>query len=128
MKHLLITTIAAVVLVGCSRAEANRALFDAIHEESIQAVEQAITKNGRHTLADINARDESKRTPLLCAIEKNHKEIAELLIDKGADVNATNKKGFTPLDVAIGLEQPEIINLLRKHGGKTRKELRDARK
>ncbi len=65
---------------------------------------------------------------MLCAIEKNHKEIAELLIDKGADVNATNKKGFTPLDVAIGLEQPEIINLLRKHGGKTRKELRDARK
>jgi ankyrin repeat protein len=38
---------------------------------------------------------------------------------KGADVNAKNDGGWTPLDWAEG----EIADLLRKHGGKTKKEL-----
>ena len=80
MKHLLITTIAAVVLVGCGSPD--RALFTAVHEESIQAVEQAIAAG-----ADVNAKDDSNITPLLWAIDKSHKEIVELLITKGADVN-----------------------------------------
>ena len=49
-----------------------------------------------------------------------HKEIAELLIAKGANVNAMNKEGRTPLDSADG----EVAALLRKHGGKTGEELK----
>jgi cytohesin len=47
------------------------------------------------------------------------KEVAELLIAKGADVNAKRSDGSTPLDRAIRLGQTETADFLRKHGGKT---------
>ena len=50
------------------------------------------------------------------------KEIAELLIAKGADVNAKDEDGDTPLDNAK--HKPETADLLRKHGGKTGEELK----
>ena len=53
---------------------------------------------------------------------KGRKEIAELLIVKGADVNAKEEDGYTPLDVAK--RYPEIADLLRKHGAKTVEELK----
>ena len=59
-----------------------------------------------------------------------HKEIAELLIAKGADVNAKDAFGQTPLDIATLPDNPndtaEIADLLPKHGGKTKKELEAA--
>ena len=49
----------------------------------------------------------------------------ELLIAAGADVNAKNIAGKTPLDRAVKFNvTTEIVDLLRKHGGKTRKELK----
>ena len=56
------------------------------------------------------------------------KEVAELLIAKGADVNAMilsgRYKGYTPLDFATTFNRTEIADLLRKHGGKTAEELK----
>ena len=57
-----------------------------------------------------------------------HKEVAELLIAKGADVNAKGKVGLTPLHWAITYNHPETIDLLRKHGDKTGEELKSAGK
>ena len=58
---------------------------------------------------------------------KGHKEVAELLIDKGADVHAKGDDGKTPIDFATHPDNPnaaaEIADLFRKHGGKTKKEL-----
>ncbi|MCH2386145.1 MAG: ankyrin repeat domain-containing protein [Pedosphaera sp.] len=62
-------------------------------------------------------------TSLHRAAMEGHKEIAELLIDNSADVNATTNRGTTPLDEAIFGNHSEIADLLRKHGGKTKKEL-----
>ena len=45
---------------------------------------------------------------------------SELLIANGADMNTQEKHGDTPLDEADG----ETADLLRKHGGKTGKELK----
>jgi ankyrin repeat protein len=77
--------------------------------------------------ADVNAKnDKFVGTFLHWAAFSGHKEIAELLIAKGADVNAKDRVGKTPLDRAIEYNQPETANLLRKHGGKTKKELEAA--
>ena len=63
-------------------------------------------------------------TPLHYAAANGHKEIAELLIEKGADVKAKDEGGKTPLDVAIQFKELEITNLLRVIGGKTGAELK----
>ena len=69
--------------------------------------------------AEVNAKSKSDGTPLH---NVESKEIAELLITKGANVNAKADNGLTPLDYAEN--EPEIADLLRKHGGKTREELK----
>jgi len=43
-------------------------------------------------------------------------------------MNAQLNDGKTPLDLAIQLKRTETANLLRKHGGKTKKELEAAGK
>ena len=43
-------------------------------------------------------------------------------INESADVNAKDDGGWTPLDLAR--HNPETADLLRKHGGKTGKELK----
>ncbi len=143
MKHLLLTTIAAVVLVGCGEAQQSPptpeakpiepvakaekpepptakapaiSIHDAAFKGNIEAVKQHLAAG-----TDVNAKNDwSEWTPLHRAAEYNHKEIAELLIAKGADVNPKDENGYTPLDWA----DDEIVDLLRKHGGKTGEELK----
>ena len=85
MKHLLLTTIAVVLVVGCGPKVD---IWTAAQTGNIEAVKQH--------LAD------------------------------GVDVNSKSDIGRTPLDVAIAFKQPLITDLLRKHGGKTRDELKAA--
>ena len=56
------------------------------------------------------------RTPLDMAIFREHTEIAELLIAKGADVNARDDDGFTPLHIAAYEGHKEIAELLIAEG------------
>ena len=74
--------------------------------------------------ADVNAKNKYGTTPLHKAAFYGHKEIAELLIANGVDVNAKKNNGRTPLDRAIWINETEIADLIRKHGGKTAKELK----
>ena len=96
MKHLLLTTIAAVVLVGCGESEAERALRKAAKEGNIEAVKQHLDAG-----TDVNAKDSFDGTPLLRAASWGYTEVAALLIAEGADVNAKDSlTGETPLDAA----------------------------
>ena len=143
MKHILITTIAAVLLVGCEEsqqstptaeaipvepvAEAAKpeptttkvpdiSIHDAARTGNIEAVKQHLADG-----AEVNAKSSGGRTPLHWAANRGHEEVAELLIAKGAEVNAMDVLlGWTPLDYAEG----ETADLLRKHGGKTGEELK----
>ena len=82
--------------------------------------------------ADVNAKDEVGMTPSHTAAFEGHKEVVELLVEKSADVNAKAEpflvKGVTPLDWATHPDNPnasaETADHLRKHGGKTREELK----
>mgnify|MGYP000545378457 FL=1 len=84
--------------------EADRALLDAAEKGNIEAVKWHLDAG-----ADVNAQDNDIRwTPLHVAAAFGHKEIAELLIAKGADVNAKSKRG-TPLSNAVKSGDKEIV-------------------
>ena len=119
MKHILITTIAAVLLVGCGGPSIHQATIDG----KIALIRRELS-NG----ANVNQKNEDGCTLLHLAVQSGHKRIVELLIAKGADVNAKMvsgaKKGNTPLDAANETGNTETADLLRKHGGKTGDELK----
>ena len=150
MKSILVTTIAAVLLVGCGPSVD---IWTAAYDGNIEAVKQHLAAGtdvnakrsdgmtplplaaqfGRKEVAemliangaDVNAKNNFRSTPLHFAADHGHWEIAELLIAKGADVNAAKDgSGDTPLDWAIEKNRAEIVDLLRKHGGKTSEELK----
>ena len=154
MKHLLLTTIAAVVLVGCKSTSIHKAAgagnIEAVKHHLATGTDVNAKKKDKFGLtplhiaaiegqkeiaelliakgADVNAKDDEwGTTPLHAAAPK---EIVELLIAKGADVNAMDNDGDTPLDVATHPDNPnasaETADLIRKHGGKTGEELKAA--
>ena len=128
MTHHLLTTIAAVVLVGCATTKSpappsakapDISIYFAAGLGNIEAVNQYLAAG-----TDVNAKDDGGVTALQLAAFGGHKEVAELLIAEGADVNAKAGDGSTPLDWAIKRRRTEIADLLRKHGGKTGEELK----
>ena len=146
MKHLLLTTIAAVLLVGCGEAQqspppaetkpvepvAENAKPEPTtakpeHPQANRALIEATATGNVEAIkkaiadgADVNVKAVGGGTILFIAAHEGHREVAELLIAEGADVNETNGSGETPLDYAKG----ETAALLRKHGGKTGEELK----
>jgi len=139
MKHLLLTTIAAVGIVGCGEAQQSAPAPEAKSEPpTAKAPDISIHKAAgfkgnieavkKHLAAgvDVHAKNKDGYTPLHGAARSGRKEIAELLIAEGADVNAKDGFGGTPLGWAILSGHTETADLLRKHGGKTKKELRAA--
>ena len=131
MKHLLLTTIAAVLVVGCATTKqpepsTTKALDISIHDAAADGNIEAVNQH-LEVGADVNARENNKWTPLHYAAWQGHKEVVELLIANGADVNAKNNGGKTPLDWAINFKHTETADLLRKHGGKTGEELKAAK-
>ena len=129
MKHLLLTTIAAVLVVGCGESQQSAptpetkpepptveapdiSIHDAVEKGNIEAVKQHLTAG-----TDVNLKDEDgELTPLQMAAGEGQKEIAELLIAKGADVNAMTADGLTALFAAILGPHKEIAELLIAKG------------
>lgn len=66
----------------------------------------------------VHATDEGLKTPLHWAAEKNHYEIAEMLLDAGADLEATTSWGATPFDWAATMGSTRVADLLLARGAK----------
>ena len=124
MKHLLLTTIAAVVLVGCGESQQSepttaKALDILIHnaadEGDIEAIKQCLAAG-----ADVNCKDTHGGTLLHRSVGNYgilaRKEIFELLIANGADVNAKDGVGETPLHWAAKEGNKEVVELLIAKG------------
>ena len=140
MKHLLLITIAAVVLVGCGESQQSTpgpeskpvepvvevakpepptakapdaSLWDAAMFGKIEAAKKAIADG-----ANVNAKKDDAETPLhratVEAMDSGSKKVIELLIENGADVNAKivdgRKKGMTPLAIANMFSNKEIAH------------------
>ena len=82
---------------------------------------------GTFDRAGLNAPTDDSTTPLHRAARDGHRDVSELLIAEGADVNAMDGGQQTPLDWAK-IVGHTLADLLRKHGGKTKKELEAAGK
>ena len=133
MKHLLLTTIAAV-LVGCGESQQSVpqaevestepvaetatpkqppakapdiSIHDAAEEGNIEAVKQHLAAG-----TDVNAKDIFGCTPLHFAAENGRKEIVERLIAVGAEVNAERDDGCTPLHFAAANDRKEVAEML----------------
>ncbi|XP_039606309.1 poly [ADP-ribose] polymerase tankyrase-1 isoform X1 [Polypterus senegalus] len=64
---------------------------------------------------------QSNETALHCAVASPHpkrKQVAELLLRKGANVNEKNKDFMTPLHVAAERAHNDVMEVLQKHGAK----------
>ena len=147
MKHLLLTTIAAVLLAATAFAgpihtaakTGDLAGIQAELDKGVDVDEGDDSWPGMTPLhyaadeghtevvelliangADVNAKDDSGWTPLHRAVSKVHNKIAKLLIEEGADVNTVNKDGLAPLDYA----ENETFGVLIDHGAKSGAELK----
>jgi len=112
MKQILLTTIAALVLVGCGKSVPNGSIHDAAKVGNIELINQHL-----ETGVNVNSKDEIGFTPLHYIASGSQPEIAKLLIDKGADVNAKDLNGGTPLHAATPSNQStKIVELLVQKG------------
>jgi len=108
MKQILLTTIAAVLLVGTGLAGP---IHDAIMNGNIDEVQLQLDAG-----VDVNEESSKGLTPLHYAASAGHNDIVELLIERGANVNATDSgKGATPLDYAHWGDHEEVIETLNAH-------------
>ena len=113
MKHHLLTTIAAVLLVGCGESQQPA---PAPETQPAEPVAEAATPEPPTAKApDISIRK---------AVRDGNIEAVKQYLAAGTDVNAKDESGETPLDWAIMNKQTELTALLRKHGGKTSAELK----
>ncbi len=67
---------------------------------------------------DVNGRDYTGNTPLICACASDNLEVVKILLKQGADVNLCNKELSTPLMEATKAENKEIVKLLLKYGAR----------
>ena len=113
MKHLLLTTIAAVVLVGCGESQQSTPAPETKPDEPVAEASQPEQPTAK--APDISIHD--------AAIKGNIEAVKQHLA-AGTDVNAKFEDGGTSLDFAILFDKKETDDLLRKHGGKTGEELK----
>ena len=132
MKQLLVTTLAAALLLGCAphvdsvylgRDESN--MLGDVSAGNIVAVKKYLDKGG-----NVNLQDEPGMTPLHHAVNADWKgrnrKMIKLLIDRGANVKAIDDTHHTPLHMASNKETAELlidagadVNAKTEHTGET---------
>ena len=110
MKKILLSIIAALVLVGCTPT-----LHKAAREGDADRVRKLLDAG-----ADVNVRNADKQrlqyTPLHWAAYYGHLEIAEILISRGADLDAEDPDYSTPLYLAAEEGHPKVVEFLISKG------------
>ena len=61
---------------------------------------------------NVNERDRILQTPLHAVCTSGHKQLAEILLQKGADVNAVDTNNWAPIHCAAANCQLELVDLL----------------
>ncbi len=115
MKHLLLTTIAAVVLVGCDM-HIDSVFLGRTESKFLGAVGRGDTKTVKAYLdkgGNVNLQDEPGMTPLHRAVNGNwngtNLETIKLLISRGANAHAIDDTHHTPLHLCNNKEIAELL-------------------
>lgn len=64
----------------------------------------------------VNTTDLSKRTPLFCAVEEDHEDVIDLLLEKGSDVNIHDIEDVSALQKAASGGNEKIVRRLLEYG------------
>ena len=132
MKHILITTIAAAVLVGCGETQQSSPPEAQPAEPASEAPAQLsspppeakpvepVAKAAQPAQDAEAAKQEANRALMAAARDGNIEAIKQQLA-AGADVNAIDDEGLTPMD---RFADEETADLLYKHGAKRARDLK----
>ena len=132
MKHILITTIAAAVLVGCGETQQSSPPEAQPAEPASEAPAQLsspppeakpvepVAKAAQPAQDAEAAKQEANRALMAAARDGNIEAIKQQLA-AGADVNAIDDEGLTPMD---RFRNEETAALLYKHGAKRARDLK----
>ena len=138
MKHILITTIAAGLLVGCGEAQQSSPPAVQPAEPASEATVQLsappseakpaepaepaepVAKAAQPAQDAEAAKQEANRALMAAARDGNIEAIKQQLA-AGADVNAIDDEGLTPMD---RFADEETADLLYKHGAKRARDLK----
>ncbi|MDX6446974.1 MAG: Notch 1 [Blastocatellia bacterium] len=114
MRYLITMLIVcgATIIAAGQVSPTDAALRQAAQDGQMTAVKELLAKG-----ANVNARDEAGRTPLLwVAPARDNPEMVKFLIAKGADVNAKDNEGETALMIAASQSNPGIVTVLLEAG------------
>jgi ankyrin repeat protein len=106
--------LAAGAKLKLANAEGNRAIHTICrsHSKAAEKIVSLLLDAGE----DPDARDTSRRTPLMSACYFGNLPVVQLLLRRGADVNAKDRFGWTAVMSAIRGEHAKIVDLLLKAG------------
>ena len=138
MKHILITTIAAVVLVGCGETQKSSPPEAQPAEQASEAPVQLSSPppeakpvepvepvepvaKAAQPAQDAEAAKQVANRALMTAARDGNIEAIKQQLAAGADVNAKDDDGLTPLD---RFKDEETAALLYKHGAKRSRDLK----
>ncbi|CAL1299956.1 unnamed protein product [Larinioides sclopetarius] len=88
-------------------------LHEAVYFGHVSIAKKLLDKVKRD---EINVRNENLETPLLIAAKRDHCEIAQLLLSKGANTEMSSKYGKLPLLLAIEKGSSKMVDILLKSG------------
>ncbi|CAN1250833.1 Acyl-CoA-binding domain-containing protein 2 [Linum perenne] len=91
----------------------NELKMDAVHAYAREGDADNLLKSINHDVS-VNLKDSEGRTPLHWAVDRGHRNIVELLVERNADVNAKDNEGQTALHYAVVCEREGIAELLVK--------------
>ncbi len=100
-----------LLLAHGAAASIGRPLHGAAKRGHVPVVEILIAQG-----ADVDARDERGRTPLICSCGSRQKKVSEVLIGRGADTNAKDDAGRTALHSACATGLRDVVELLISKG------------
>lgn len=112
MQRIILTILAAGLLLGCGRPRPAVDLWTAAGKGDLATLRQHLAAG-----TDLNAREPTGgSSPLLIAALYGQTEAARLLLGQGARINDPNNDGSTPLAVAAFFGQTATVRLLLDKG------------